>query len=50
MYDVKKRIGMMYNRLVKHPSESENPMEEITTLTKSAFSVFKKIKKNKPIK
>ena len=35
MYDGKShRNGMMYNRLVKDPGESENSMEEIATLTK----------------
>ena len=43
IYDGKThRLGMMYNNLVKLPSDKENPMEQIVTLIKEAFCFFRK--------
>ena len=42
IYDGKThRLGMMYNNLVKLPSEKENPMKHIATLMKEAYCFFR---------
>ena len=36
------QVGMMYNNLVKIPTEQENPIEDIASLMKEAYCFFRK--------